>query len=800
MTLRWIQAVVFVLVVAVSGCGGDGVSPPETPMRQPEPQPPATPDPQPQPPTAPDTQPQPPTAPDTQPQPPAAPDTQPQPPAAPDTQPQPPAAPDPQPQPPAAPDPQPQPSAVPDTQPQPPAAPDPQPQPPAAPDPQPQPPTAPDPQPQPPTAPDTRPDRPPRAMPNPQPVPDEMPVSMSEMFGRRVQTPVNTAYAFRRRDFNNVLHAPEFQFLSVKFLSLPAAGGLTLAGAAVSVNQLVTTADLAARQLLFTPGTDASGAGYASFNFALTPPQSEAEVFHETIHVDVLAQNTSPLTLSVADAEVAEAEGATLAFVVTVSPAGSRETSVSYATSDGTATAGNDYTAASGRLIFAAGETSKTVSVPVLNDTHDEDAETLTLTLSRPAGATIDDGEATGTISNADPMPGAWVVRFGRTVGSQVVEAVSARLDGPAASHPSGGGPVFSAWGRIASGGFQADVDGMAMDGDVTTGLLGFDAEWERWLAGVLLSHSEGDGAYSQAGGSGAMESSLTGVYPYARYLLSSRVSMWGVAGAGSGDLRLVWQDEVMDTGLSLQMGAIGVRGSVLEGGAVDVAIRSDAMWVRADSDAVEDQLAEASGQTRRVRLMVEGSRTLVLPSASTLRPSMELGLRHDGGDAETGTGLEVGAGVGYQSGILSVEAQVRMLLAHEAKSYEGWGAGGAIRLSPGTSDLGPSLAVLPSWGAAAGGVARLWSEPDGAALVQGAAAAAAGRLDAALGWGLLAFQGQGVLTPYARVALAESEGGSWHLGTRLVLDSSLSLSVEGRKGLRHDTAHDLTLQASMPW
>ena len=57
---------------------------------------------------------------------------------------------------------------------------------------------------------------------------------------------------------------------------------------------------------------------------------------------------------------------------------------VNYATSNGTATAGSDYTAASGTLTFAAGETSKTFTMPIINDTAVENAETVTLTLSNP--------------------------------------------------------------------------------------------------------------------------------------------------------------------------------------------------------------------------------------------------------------------------------------------------------------------------------------------------------------------------------------------------------------------------------
>ena len=48
------------------------------------------------------------------------------------------------------------------------------------------------------------------------------------------------------------------------------------------------------------------------------------------------------------------------------------------------------------------------------------------------------------------------------------------------------------------------------------------------------------------------------------------------------------------------------------------------------------------------MRAVLDGSRTFSLAGGATLAPSLELGVRHDGGDAETGTGLEFGAGLGY--------------------------------------------------------------------------------------------------------------------------------------------------------
>ena len=138
-----------------------------------------------------------------------------------------------------------------------------------------------------------------------------------------------------------------------------------------------------------------------------------------------------PVGIAVADARVEEDAGALLAFVVTLSRAASRVVTVDYATADGTAQAGVDYTAASGTLTFPAGASSQTVEVAVLDDAHDEGEETLTLTLSNAAGGRLTDGEATGTIKNRDPLPRALLARFGRTAAVHVVEHVEERLQAP---------------------------------------------------------------------------------------------------------------------------------------------------------------------------------------------------------------------------------------------------------------------------------------------------------------------------------------------------------------------------------
>ena len=131
---------------------------------------------------------------------------------------------------------------------------------------------------------------------------------------------------------------------------------------------------------------------------------------------------TPPVLVSVADATVAEpgaGGSATLNFVVTLSRTlggTSSELKVDYATSNDTATAGEDYTATSGTLTFRFESGSETVAVAVLSDSHNEGNETMKLTLSNPrvssmiqVAAAIGDGEAVGTITNEGVIPQAWI-------------------------------------------------------------------------------------------------------------------------------------------------------------------------------------------------------------------------------------------------------------------------------------------------------------------------------------------------------------------------------------------------------
>jgi large repetitive protein len=143
--------------------------------------------------------------------------------------------------------------------------------------------------------------------------------------------------------------------------------------------------------------------------------------------VGTIQNDDADPTVSVASASVVEGDTGTttLSLPVTLSGPSGREVDVDYATSDGTATAGSDYTAASGTLVFNAGETSKHIDVTVSGDFADEGDETITVTLTAPFNAELGTDVATGTITNDDGGPKLFLSDAGVVEGNSGTTALS---------------------------------------------------------------------------------------------------------------------------------------------------------------------------------------------------------------------------------------------------------------------------------------------------------------------------------------------------------------------------------------
>ena len=519
---------------------------------------------------------------------------------------------------------------------------------------------------------------------------------------------------------------------------------------------------------------------------------------------------------------------------MTLTRAATNSLTVDYATSDGTATAGDDYTSTGGTLTIGAGSSSGSIEVAVLDDEHNEGSETLTMTLSNASAGTLTDATATGTITNHDALPAALTARFGRAAAVHVLEQVEERVNAPrapgfdgrfagrridrnmgrdfalellqgvagstgmtprglqggvsgmpgvaagpgtrpeagfglqAAGQPGVGGGLdprgglgpmggisgggigggfggfgmaassrdqllggssfalnrearggsLGFWSRSASSSFAGREDALALGGDVRTTMFGADYSRGRMITGVSLSHSRGLGTYAGDGAEGQVTSAVTGVYPWIGFKPSEKVTVWTVAGYGAGGLRLDHGGGApIDTGLSMAMMAGGGRGEIVGNGeGFELAFKADALWVGMSTTAASGpggNLVATHAAVSRVRTAIEGSQNLSFSGRMALTPSIELGIRQDGGDAEVGRGLDVGLGLVFADAVtgLAVDVRVRRLLVHQAAGFAESGIAVSVTYDPTPSTpLGLTARFAPAWGGdAMSGAEALW-------------------------------------------------------------------------------------------
>ena len=561
-----------------------------------------------------------------------------------------------------------------------------------------------------------------------------------------------------------------------------------------------------------------------------------------------------PVGISIADAEVEEGANAVLVFAIALSRAASSQMTVDYATSDGTATAGADYTSTSGELTIDAGSSSATIEVGVIDDEHNEGSETFTLTLSNASSGDLTDASATGTINNHDALPKALIARFGRTAAVHIVEQVEERVNAPrrpgfdgriagreinsemgqqfaldflqqlgggyghqqgqprgrmtaagtndprfgnggmtsslgpqnaigGAMDPSGSmqglhpgqsydqgigmglgndrllqsssfalnratssGGIVSFWSRSAQSSFYGQDGALALNGDVRTSMFGADYSKGRMVTGVSLSHSRGLGRYAGVD-SGQVNSAVTGLYPWIGYKASERVTVWTVAGYGAGGLMLnPGAGAPIETGLSMAMAAGGGRGQILGGGeGFGLAFKADTLWVGMRTKAASGpggNLDSTTAAVSRLRTALEGSQSMTIASRMALTPSVEIGIRQDGGDAETGRGMDLGAGLVLADGVtgLAVDIRVRRLLVHQAEGFAENGMSISVSYNPTpATPLGFTARVSPAWGGdAMSGAEALWGRESMAGMSHDPLMNGGGqRLDTEVGYGM---------------------------------------------------------------
>ena len=454
-------------------------------------------------------------------------------------------------------------------------------------------------------------------------------------------------------------------------------------------------------------------------------------------------------------------------------------------------------------------------NVATQDDAVYEDDGAITATVRAGTGYTVSDNTAEAEVTVRDndaPVPTeekrAWHVRFGRSVSQQVVDALQQRFtttttpsglqltvagetltgDTPLEENhvllsrllgfervssqdlaqgssfsfsPDGAGPRLSFWGKGAFSSFDGVEDTITLTGEVTTALLAADWSNERWQAGAALSHSWGNGSYQGEGdgADGRISSTLTGVFPYGRYALTPRLGVWATAGYGWGNLSLNPDGDgpEYNPATTLALGAVGMDGLLLDGGreGITLTTTADALFLKTTSEAVVG-LASSEGNISRLRLGLEASRAFPLSNGAALSPSLEVGLRQDSGDAETGFGMDLGAGLSWSAPQQGITATVkgRTLLSHGAEDFQDQGLALSFSWQPSPSNRGASLSLSHAVGLPAeGGLAALLNPT--AIEVLDDSHSSGERFEARLAYGFPFYNDRLTLTPAVATALS---------------------------------------------
>ena len=427
----------------------------------------------------------------------------------------------------------------------------------------------------------------------------------------------------------------------------------------------------------------------------------------------------------------------------------------------------------------------------------------------------------TGTQSNDQdcllgiPLASRWNRTNGHALGNDTFDLgrllANSSFTLPLNAAGSGGSGLFrdlTLWGsgdyRNIAGGDPQSVD---YDGSVVSANLGVDTRLgSDMLAGLAVSQARGTAVYTASNASGELTTSLTSVNPYVGWQMAGGMNLWAMAGYGSGEVEL--DDDSADaqsSDLSQRMIAAGVSGPLMSsdemiaGGTTNLNLKGEVAFTSADVDG-SDTLESVSLSASRQRLMLEGEHVQKLDTGATFTPSLELGVRNDGGDGETGAGIEAGGALRYadEASGLTVEGRVRTLLRH-SDDYEETGVSGLVRIAPGRSGQGLALVVQPAWGQTGSGVNQLWEN----GVTAGVSPDNHARLNAEVGYGLGVAPGMGVVTPYTGLGLTGEGMRSWRMGTRWQLSAYGSVSLEGSRyeaASDDGTEHGLMLRGHLNW
>ena len=281
-------------------------------------------------------------------------------------------------------------------------------------------------------------------------------------------------------------------------------------------------------------------------------------------------------------------------------------------------------------------------------------------------------------------------------------------------------GVAWSLWGQTDvqryDGGSTELGPGLAgisadYNGDLRVGYMGLDAQLPSWLFGVALGRSRGAGDWNAGAASGRLSTSMTSVHPYLRWS-SGTTAVWTTFGAGRGEARneRTATGRVGESPLDLAMGLVDFQRRLgPAGGPVAFGLRADAGWASLSTGEGTETIDDLRGRVHQARLGID-VRSEMRVGGAGISPFGAVHLRNDGGDGQTGRGVELSGGMRAQLGVVGLDVQGRWLAFHSATRYGESGAGLTLTVG-GREEEGFSLSASPRWGGHTSGGSALWQD-----------------------------------------------------------------------------------------
>ena len=354
----------------------------------------------------------------------------------------------------------------------------------------------------------------------------------------------------------------------------------------------------------------------------------------------------------------------------------------------------------------------------------------------------------------------------------------------------------WSVWSNMD----RQSYGGESYDGRVSNTYLGIDKRiGDAWVVGLTLARHQGESDYSYGTAVQYMGIELHQVMPYFRYSPSNHSSLWGTIGTGNGDLRttVVGGDDV-SSALKNQLAVVGGRQTVVDSVRFELALRGDLAASHLTTSNADLASAGLNATVHRIRTGMETSYMIDWIGSSTITPFGQLNLRSDGGDGDTGSGLEFTGGVKLNHGVYSLELMGRTFESRDQHSYSESGFSMVASVNPSIDGTGFTATISPRWGTSTSFNDAIWGELSRIDLGSGPvrhshkhSTDAQLQLDTQVGYGFLVADERFLLTPFVLHAKQESGLRESQFGAQFRQVMSTNGTISSRFAVGHTDRFD---------